>query len=89
MHLIHGSTLVYIYILDARRGALKRPPSRAMFRRSDVPTLRSADAQTSRRSDVPTLRLEHRELKPKAAEPKPKAAELKAKAAELKTTLPS
>ena len=38
----------HICRLDARRGALKRPPSPATFRRSDVPSLR--------RSDVPTLR---------------------------------
>ncbi len=43
-----------IYILDARRGALKRPPSRATFRRSDAPTLR--------RWDVVTLRLQHRRV---------------------------
>ena len=36
-----------IYILDARRGALKRPPSRATFRRSDAPSLRRCDTQAS------------------------------------------
>ena len=38
---------IYIYILDARRGALKRPPSRATFRRSDAPSLRRCDTQAS------------------------------------------
>ena len=40
-------THTQIYILDARRGALKRPPSRATFRRSDAPSLRRCDTQAS------------------------------------------
>ena len=38
-----------IYILDARRGALKRPPSRATFRRSVVARCRSSDFSIFRR----------------------------------------
>ena len=34
---------MHIHILDARRGALKRPPSRATFRRSVVARCRSSD----------------------------------------------
>ena len=37
----------HICRLDARRGALKRPPSRATFRRSDAPSLRRCDTQAS------------------------------------------
>ena len=45
---------MYIYILDARRGGLKAPPSRAK-----PPSLRRSDAPMFRRSDVPRLRLQH------------------------------
>ena len=51
MHILeletHTLRAIYIYILDARRGALKRPPSRATFRRSDAPSLRRCDTQAS------------------------------------------
>ena len=65
--------------LDARRGALKRPPSRGTFRRSDVPLLRRSVAPTLRHSDVVPSRAQPR------AEIRRKSAELKMKTPGLKT----
>ena len=48
-HPTGGVIGIYIYILDARRGALKRPPSRATFRRSVVARCRSSDFSIFRR----------------------------------------
>ena len=43
-------------MLDARRGALKRPPSRASFRRTVVPSHSCSVAPTFRRAEVPMRR---------------------------------
>ena len=40
----------YIFVLDARRGGAKSPPSRATFRRSDVPSQRGAEVPRHRDS---------------------------------------
>ena len=72
VHLMHGSTLVYIYILDARRGALKRPPISR-----DVPSLRRSAVPKFRFLDIPALRPKTPELKPETPELKPETSELK------------
>ena len=78
-----GAALPYIYILDARWGALKRPPSRASFRRTVVPSYRRSDVQKCRCAAIPMLRPKRRsksEMKPKTSEElKPKTSELHSK----------
>ena len=84
----HTPLALYIYILDARWGALKRPPSRASFRRTVVPSHRRSDVQKFRCAAIPMLRPKRRgksEMKPKTSEElKPKTSELKTKTSELK-----
>ena len=85
---MHVSTLVYIYILDARWGALKRPPSRASFRRTVVPSYRRFDGPKVRCAEIPPLRPNRRsksELKPKTSEElKSKTPKLQSKSSGLK-----
>ena len=76
----HRGGRYHIYILDARRGALKRPPSRASFRRTVVPSYRRSDVQKCRCAAIPMLRPKRRstsEMKPTTPEElKPKTSEL-------------
>ena len=71
--------------LDARWGALKRPPSRASFRRTVVPTLRRAEVPMRRNSAAQAQHRSKSELKPKTSEElKPKTPELQSKSSGLK-----
>ena len=85
----HIDKHIHIYILDARRGALKRPPSRATFRLCDVPLLRRSVAPTLRHSDVVPSRTQPRaEIRRKSPELKTKTPDLKTKTPELKPKSP-
>ena len=65
-------------------GALKRPPSRASFRRTVVPSHRRSDVPKFRCAEIPTLGPKRRstsELKPKTAQdPRATVQELRTKA---------
>ena len=77
----------YIYILDARRGALKRPPSRASFRRTVVPSYRRSDVQKCRCAAIPMLRPKRRSKSEPEAEDfrRAEAQDLRATVQQLRT----
>ena len=79
-----------IYILDARRGALKRPPSRASFRRTVVPSYRRSDVQKCRCAAIPMLRPKRRSKSEPEAEDfrRAEAQDLRATFQELGKTKP-
>ena len=78
---------IYIYILDARRGALKRPPSRASFRRTVVPSYRRSDVQKCRCAAIPMLRPKRRSKSEPEAEDfrRAEAQDLRATVQQLRT----
>ena len=76
-----------IDILDARRGALKRPPSRASFRRTVVPSYRRSDVQKCRCAAIPMLRPKRRSKSEPEAEDfrRAEAQDLRATVQQLRT----
>ena len=83
----HRASSIYIYILDARRGALKRPPSRASFRRTVVPSYRRSDVQKCRCAAIPMLRPKRRSKSEPEAEDfrRAEAQDLRATVQQLRT----
>ena len=73
--------------LDARRGALKRPPSRASFRRTVVPSYRRSDVQKCRCAAIPMLRPKRRSKSEPEAEDfrRAEAQDLRATVQQLRT----
>ena len=74
-------------MLDARWGALKRPPSRASFRRTVVPSYRRSDVQKCRCAAIPMLRPKRRSKSEPEAEDfrRAEAQDLRATVQQLRT----